>query len=97
MDKKDIFIHKQNEMIKLKKLLNEGKNDYFGMKKSEYDALLNASERKRYKPAPDKIKTLMSKYPKLDREMATIALKLYNSPARNSFTAMDVISYIKKL
>ena len=81
-------------MIKLKSLF-EG-NDYFGMKKSEYDALLKASDMKGYKPSSDKIRGLMSKYRRMSKEDAITTLKLYNSPARNSFTTYDIMNYINK-
>lgn len=81
-------------MIKLKELFEA--TNTFGMKGAEYDSLLKASDRKGYKPTPDKIKGIMKLYPKISKDEAMIALRLYNSPARNTFTVHDLMSYLNK-
>ena len=72
-------------------------SDTFGMKKADYDALIDASTRKKYQPSPEKVEMLMQKFPKISKSTAARAMMLLNSPARNSFTAYDVMSHLKKL
>ena len=74
--------------------LNE---DVWGMKKADHDALLDAAERKRYQPSAEKIDAVMAKFPNVSKADAIKALTLINSPARNTFTMMDVMGHLKKL
>jgi len=72
------------------------KQDFFGMAKQDFDALIAASDRKRYRPSPDKIALVKTKFPKISDQEAEIALKLLNSPAQDTFTRYDVMDYLQK-
>lgn len=76
---------------------NEVPEFTWGMKTSEYLALLDASNRKKYEPSTEKIFLVMKKYPKLSEQDAIIALKLLNSPARGTFTSYDVHTHLNSL
>ncbi len=71
--------------------------NFFGLKQEEYNSLLSASSRNAYNPSPALVEKLMDKYPKISEETASTALKLINSPARNTFTSYDVFAHLKSI
>jgi hypothetical protein len=68
----------------------------FGLEKTEFSALLEAASRKKFSPSPEKVAAIMIRFQNLTHEEAITALTLLNSPARNSFTAYDVLGYCEK-
>ena len=67
----------------------------FGLSIEDYSSLLQASARTKYKPSEEKIELAMVKHA-INREDATTLLKLLNSPARNTFTRLDIAGYFER-
>lgn len=82
--------------MKLKDLLNEKKDNTFGLSKSDYDAALQAADRKRIRIGNDKIREAQKMFPKMNPAEAEAFLKIYHSPVRNTFTRVDIMTYAKK-
>ena len=68
----------------------------FGFKEFEFDALIIASTRAKYFPTQEKIELIMQQFKKLTKDEAVICLSLINSPARNTFTFYDLLSFLNK-
>lgn len=67
----------------------------YGLSISDYEALISSSRKIRI--SKEEINSLLSKYPKLPAKEAMEILQILRSPCRNTFTAYDIISYIKSL
>ena len=69
-------------------------DNYFGLKKEDYEACLNSSKRARYSPSEEAKERVSKKY-NLSLSDSDIVLKLINSPARGTFTFYDVMLHLK--
>lgn len=73
---------------------------YMGFGKDDYEALVSTGKKALKGKTPEKtMNSLLAKFPKLgDAEGSDLlnASYIINSPVRNSFTAFDLMSYLKK-
>ena len=71
--------------------------NFFGLTEEAYNVLLSASRKKKYKPSQALIERTMAKYPRISEKTADTALRLINSPVRDTFTLFDVVTYLKSI